>query len=86
MPVPSTTMDEEHVHGGDSILATPIGNDRGREREKNRREDREYEREQDEGNLRRNFGLLRRSDAAWGEVLIAGSCGLTFFFLGGTSE
>jgi hypothetical protein len=81
MPVPSTTMDEEHVHEGGSILATPIGNDRGREKTKERDEKKAYEGEQDEGNHRRNFGLLRKSDTAWGEVLIAGSLGLTFFLL-----
>jgi hypothetical protein len=30
-------MDEEHVHGGGSILADPIGNDRGREKKETRR-------------------------------------------------
>jgi hypothetical protein len=40
-----------------------------------------YEGEQDEGNHRRNFRILRKSDTAWGEVLIAGSLGLTFFFV-----
>lgn len=43
MPVPSTTMDEEHVHGGDSILATPIGNDRGGEREREKKLDEKIE-------------------------------------------